>query len=66
MEISARFAEEEEIKGLEEIGYKSIPSETGKIMLPGKGVSVADTVKLKLARILWSKRIVVEGLTYEG
>ncbi|WP_040434955.1 hypothetical protein [[Clostridium] hylemonae] len=66
MEMSARFADEEEIENLEEIGYRTIPSETGKIVLPGKGVSIADTLKLKLARILWSKRIIVEGLTYEG
>ena len=64
--MSARFADEEEIENLEEIGYRSIPSETGKIVLPGKGVSISDTLKLKLARILWSKRIIVEGLTYEG
>lgn len=66
MEMSARFADQEEVRGLEETGYKSIPSEAGKILLPGKGVGIADTVKLKLARILWSKRIVIEGLTYEG
>lgn len=66
MEMSARFADEEEIENLEEIGYRSILSETGKIVLPGKGVSISDTLKLKLARILWSKRIIVEGLTYEG
>ena len=55
MEMSARFADEEEIENLEEIGYRSIPSETGKIVLPGKGVSIADTLKLKLARILGVK-----------
>lgn len=66
MEISARFADEAEVRSMETRGYRSIPSETGKVVVPGKGVSIADTLKLRLARILWSKRIVVEGLTYEG
>lgn len=66
MEMAARFADEDEIRRLEERGYQSMTSETGKVVVPSEGVRFAETIKLKLARFLWSKKIVVDGLEYAG
>lgn len=43
-----------------------MPSEIGKVVVPSEGVRIGETIKLKLARFLWNKKIVVDGLEYAG
>lgn len=66
MDISARFADQAEKESLEVSGFRSIPSELGKVMVPEKGVILGDTIALGLLKLLWMQKITVRGVRPEG
>ncbi len=66
MDISARFADQAEKESLEVSGFRSIPSELGKVLVPEKGVILGDTIALGIMKLLWLQKITVKGVRPEG
>ena len=64
-DIAARFADEEEKEELKASGFKSIPTETGELFVPERGISVSENIKLGLVKFLWGTRITIKGVAVQ-
>ena len=62
MELSARFADENEVEQYKNMGYKELATEKGKLLLPKTGVRTADTVTFDLSQFLWMSMIEFDGI----
>ncbi len=60
MDISARFADSDEVEALKGREYKQYPNEIGSTLLAPVSVNAAETVTLGLSRFF--KTITIQGL----
>lgn len=62
MDVSARFADEEEKEKFKADGYRSIPTENGEVILADNGLTVSENIRLGLLKFFWGARITVRGV----
>lgn len=62
MDISARFADDDEKEKFKADGFTSITTETGELFYPKTGIAVSDSIRLGLLKFLWGSRITVRGV----
>ena len=56
---------DEEKEELKASGFKSIPTETGELFVPERGISVSENIKLGLVKFLWGTRITIKGVAVQ-
>ena len=62
MDISARFADDDEKEKFRADGFTSVPIEDGELFYPEAGIALSDSIRLGLLKFLWGSRITVRGV----
>jgi hypothetical protein len=65
-QVLARFASEEDLKGLKSSSFKKVDSELGKVYFDKRVYAYGEDVKFNLSKFFWSTTLFVDGVGVEG